>query len=371
MTPSARSTSNVYAISSMAPSTSGSGSAANSPKRSGSSATASAPASLISPACPLAARPELYVRALRPQRRLQRFEPVESRSQLLARLDPAPGTTQELAVGELGPGAPEGTSGPGVSVECRLEEPIGLALVVAQQRAAVEERRSCPCGRAVVGPRLVRGEPHTGGLPLTGADCGLDSIEPCPKGDRRPGDLSSGRERFLRSTAPELEREQRPADGVGHVHEAAPGCEGGTLVRQRTAARLVAAKRSDYRELGEQMGGDLMLANLPGEPEALLQGSRCGQPLPRPDLAEREPRTGLGQERQGSGVARAGDQAVVEAARFTIVAEEQGRRAGENDELREATRAGGIRVLRQPQRGTKAQGRQREVTREVGPDAGQ
>src|SRR5919109_1352819 len=111
----------------------------------------------IASACPLAARPELYVRALRPQRRLQRFEPVESRSQMLARLDPAPGTTQELAVGEFGPGAHDGTSGPGVSVECRLEEPIGLALVVAQQRAAVEERRTCPCGRAVVGPRLERG----------------------------------------------------------------------------------------------------------------------------------------------------------------------------------------------------------------------
>ena len=51
---------------------------------------------------------------------------------MFSRLDPAPGTTQELAIGELGPGAPEGTSGLSVSVERRAEEPIGLALVAGQ-----------------------------------------------------------------------------------------------------------------------------------------------------------------------------------------------------------------------------------------------
>jgi hypothetical protein len=62
---------------------------------------------------------------------------------------------------------------------------------------------------------------------------------------------------------------------------------------------------------------------------------------------------------------------VVVAARRALVAEEQGGRAGEDDELRKATRAGGIRLLRQPQGGAQAGRRQREVTGEVRGDADQ
>src|SRR5918999_3947778 len=58
----------------------------------------------------LAAGAQLDPSSLRPERRSEALEGVESRSEVLARLDSAPGAAEELAVGDLGSRALEGTS---------------------------------------------------------------------------------------------------------------------------------------------------------------------------------------------------------------------------------------------------------------------
>ncbi len=78
----------------------------------------------------LAARAQLDPRPLRPQRCSERLEAVQSRSQMVTRLDSPPLAAEELAVGELGAGTLEGTGGLGVGLQSRLEEAFGFALVL-------------------------------------------------------------------------------------------------------------------------------------------------------------------------------------------------------------------------------------------------
>src|SRR5918992_951467 len=75
----------------------------------------------------LAAGAQLDPSPLRPERRSEALEGVESRSEVLARLDSAPGAAEELAVGELGARALEGTGSLGVGAERRRVETFGLA----------------------------------------------------------------------------------------------------------------------------------------------------------------------------------------------------------------------------------------------------
>ena len=140
----------------------------------------------------LAARPQLDPRPLRPQRRAERLEAVERRSQVLARVDSAADAAEELAVRELGAGTLEGTGGLGVRGQGGQEEALGFALVLREERAAVQDAPRVPRR-----PRCSPPTPRTtssqarGGLALARADRGFDPVEPTPEDDERRGDLTS------------------------------------------------------------------------------------------------------------------------------------------------------------------------------------
>ena len=164
---------------------------------------------------------------------------------MLARLDPAAGAAQELAVGELGAGALEGAGGLGVRVEGRQEEALGFALVLREECAAVQDDRTCPGGPAALRPRLEDVQPRARGRPFACADRSFDPIERTPEDDQRRGDLSTAPESLLCPTESQLQQRERPVRDLGDDPEPASRGELPTLGRERPALVFGSAERRE------------------------------------------------------------------------------------------------------------------------------
>ncbi len=187
----------------------------------------------------LAARPQLDPRALRPQRRSERLEGVESRTQVLHA--PRPG----------------GGRGGGTR---RRRARCGHARTDGRPRRA---RRAPPRrgvrlrSRPPRGARGSAGPPHAGqatpllsahaledvekglrAVPVVHADGSFDPIERTPEDDHGRGDLSTAPQGLLRPTESQLQQCQRPLRKLGNDPKPASRGELPTLGRQRPALVL-------------------------------------------------------------------------------------------------------------------------------------
>ena len=221
------------------------------------------------------------------------LEAVESRSQVLTRLDSTSDAAEELAVGELAAGTLERPGRLGVRVERRREEALGFALVLAEECAAVQDHRTRPGDPAALRPRLEDVEPGACAVPFVRADRSFDPVERAPEDDQRGGDLSTAPQRLLCPTESQLEQRQRPLCDLGDDAEPARRGELPTLGRQRPALVLRPSRGREQREHDELLCDQIVLADLPRELEPLSRVGGGGGPAPRPDLRECEARKDL------------------------------------------------------------------------------
>jgi hypothetical protein len=159
-------------------------------------------------------------------------------------------------------------------VQRRLKKALGFALVLREERPAVQDDRTCPASFTALRPRLEDIEPGTGCLPFASADCSFDPIEPTPEDDGRGGDLSTAPERRLWPTESQLEQSQRPMRELGDDPETASGGELTTLGRQRPALVFGSSQGRDECEQDELLRNDVVLAGLPRQLDPLLRMGR-------------------------------------------------------------------------------------------------
>ena len=174
----------------------------------------------------------------RPRARSEPLEAVESRLQVLASLDSAPGSAKKLAVGELAARPLEGTGGLGVGLQSRPEEPFGFALVLREECAGVKRHCTCPVGAAALRPRLEDLQPGARRVRFACTDRSFDPIERAPEDRHRAGDFSAVPERLLRTTESQLQQCQRPVRELEDDPEPAGGGELTTFSCERPALVL-------------------------------------------------------------------------------------------------------------------------------------
>ncbi len=142
----------------------------------------------------------------------------------------------------------------------------------------------CPRGRGALRPRLEAVQPGARGVPFARADRGVDPVERTPQDDRRRGDLATAPERLLGPTESQLQHCQRPLRVLRDDPDPACGGELTTLRRQCTAFVLGSFERRDEAEQDEVLRDQVVLADLPREPDPLPRVGLGRGPAARPDL---------------------------------------------------------------------------------------
>ena len=176
------------------------------------------------------------------------------------------------------------------------------------------------------------------------------------------------RERGLRAAEAQFEHREGPGGADAHVDQAPRGRELEALGGQRAAALLLAAHGGEQCLDGDEVSGDLVLARAAGELEPFGQAGGGRRPVTVPDVAERHPREGLGEQGDHPVLAGARGDAPVQVEHRAVVAQEEADWADEAQPVGELV---GGAVVDHRERRAKALRGGVEVAREVCAQPGQ
>ena len=275
---------------------------------------------------------------------------------MLARLDAAARAAQVLAERELGARAVERAAGVRVQLERGREVPLASSSSAHKQRAAVlggrqRPRRAAACATTPTACRATRAR----SLSAPARTAASIRSSAARSAMRRPRDLARGDERLVGLPAAELEHQERPARGVADVHAAGARAPSSALsaasARHSSSSPRSAASSA---ELGLHVRDDLVLARwraslMPSSSPAAAAGH---WPLAICVSASRG-------SAWVSSVSAPVSRAKPASRRFRrcaahVVAEEQPRAAGDQQQPGQPRRARRIGRVRQLERGPQA-----------------
>ncbi len=180
-------------------------------------------------------------------------------------------------------------------------------------------------------PRFECREQGLSGVELAHADRRFDPVERGEEGDVARGDVARAPKRIVGVAEPEFEVGERPVGQRVHECEAVSDGQLASFCGQRSALFLGTAVRRDQSLHHEPVGGQIVLAQLAREPQALGGAGRRRGWAADAQLRVRETRKDLREKAERAAGARPSGCRLVKRVGAFVVAEEERSASGEQN----------------------------------------
>src|SRR4051794_20950910 len=194
-------------------------------------------------------------------------------------VDSAPGTSEVLAIEQLGPGLVPRTARPAVQLQSAFEPITYLRPVIVHHGVGARRQSTRPVRRGGSGELLERNQGGARGLDLTATDRTLDEVRSGKQCDAGMGLAVTMREQaaeasvgLLGSAQRELQQSQRPVSRRGLEPKSSRRGNLENLAAPVSAVLLMSLGGVQPGQDGEVPADRVLLLELPGEREAFGRG---------------------------------------------------------------------------------------------------